>query len=230
MISGGFLPAFLQLAPRFERERSIKIITVRGPSMGESPQSISNRLRRGEAADLLIMAEDALDQLLQQGRALGTTRTPLANSLIALAVKAGQGTPDISSIEGLRSALLQAKSVAVSESASGLHLVNRVFPQLGIADEMRGKTRAVRGEPVGALVARGEAEIGLQQLSELQSVPGLAVAGILPREVQKVTVFAGAVAAQSKAAGDASALLRFLASSEASEVIQGTGLAPLARP
>jgi molybdate transport system substrate-binding protein len=114
-----------------------------------------------------------------------------------MVVRAGAAKPDISSVEALRSALLAAKSIAYSDSGSGTYLSTTLFPKLGIADEVAGKSRKVRGppsgEPVAAVVARGEVEIGFQQVSELIHVPGITFVGALPAEVQPVTLFAAAL-------------------------------------
>jgi molybdate transport system substrate-binding protein len=151
-----------------------------------------------------------------------------------MVVRAGGAKPDISSVEALRSTLLAARSIAYSDSGSGTYLSTTLFPKLGIADEVAGKSRKVRGppsgEPVAAVVARGEAEIGFQQVSELIHVPGITFVGALPAEVQPVTLFAAALASTVQQPQAASALIRFLASPEAAPAIAKAGLKPLSEP
>ena len=148
-----------------------------------------------------------------------------------MVVRAGAAKPDIGSVEALRSTLLAAKSIAYSDSGSGTYLSTTLFPKLGIADEVAGKSRKVRGppsgEPVAAVVARGEAEIGFQQVSELIHVPGITFVGTLPAEVQPMIFFAGALTSTVQQPEAASALIRFLASPEAAPVILKAGLKPL---
>ncbi len=150
-----------------------------------------------------------------------------------MVVRAGAAKPDIGSVEALRSALLAANSIAYSDSGSGTYLSTTLFPQLGIADQIAGKTRKVRGppsgEPVAAVVARGEADIGFQQVSELIHVPGITFVGTLPDEVQPMIFFAGALTSTVQHPEAASALIHFLASPEAAPVISKAGLMPVSQ-
>jgi len=152
--------------------------------MGDSPEAIPTRLTRGEAADMVIMDGGSLDELSRRGLLRADSRVDLARSLIGMVVRAGVAKPDISSVDALRSTLLAAKSIAYSDSGSGTYLSTTLFPKLGIAEQIAGKTRKVRGppsgEPVAAVVARGEAEIGFQQVAELIHVPGIAFVGRFP--------------------------------------------------
>jgi molybdate transport system substrate-binding protein len=147
-----------------------------------------------------------------------------------MVVKAGAAKPDIGTVEALRATLLAAKSIAYSDSGSGTYLSTKLFPQLGIADQVAGKSRKVRGppsgEPVAAVVARGEAEIGFQQVSELIHVPGIAFVGTIPAEVQPKTFFVGMLTGKVQQPEAASELLRFLASPAAAPAILKAGLIP----
>ena len=146
-----------------------------------------------------------------------------------MAVKAGAPKPDISSVEGLTRTLLDAKSIAYSDSASGVYLSTVLFPRLGIADRVGPKSRKVAGnERVGGLVARGEAEVGFQQISELLPVPGITYVGPLPPGAQQVTVFSAGIAMGAKEPEAARALITFLASGAATATIIRTGLEPIA--
>ena len=149
-----------------------------------------------------------------------------------MVVRAGAAKPDIGSVEAFRRTLLEAKSIAYSDSGSGIYLSTTLFAKLGVADQVAGKSRKIRGppsgEPVAAVVARGEAEIGFQQVSELIHVPGVAFVGAIPAELQEETFFSAAIATAFRQREGAEALIRFLASREAASAISEAGLAPLA--
>ena len=227
MISAGFYGVYSEVGPAFERASGHHLVTTRGPSIGDSPEAIPTRLARGETADVVILDGGAADELGKRGLVRADSKVELARSLIGMVVRAGAAKPDISSVE----ALLAAKSIAYSDSASGTYLSSTLFAKLGIADQVSGKSRKVRGppsgEPVAAVVARGEAEIGFQQVSELIHVPGITFAGTIPAEVQLVTFFAGALTSTVKQPEPAIALIRFLASPQAAPVILKAGLQPL---
>ena len=219
MTSGTFTAAYLELRPQLERSLKVNIVTT-ATSMGVGTDSIPSRLERGEAVDVVIVADDALNELIKNGRVLADSRVELARSGIGMAVRKGAPKPDISSLDALTRTLLQAKSIAYSASVSGRYLTTELFQRLGIADQVLGKSRRIDRERVGAVVARGEAEIGFQQISELLPEPGIDYVGPLPPEVQRVTVFSAGVSASSKNAAAARALIRFLASSEAASTVK----------
>ena len=231
MISAGFFNVYKELGPAFEKASGHTLVTTRGPSLGDSPDAIPTRLARGEHADVLIMDGHGTDIL--ETRGLIASRTPLAESFIGMVVRAGQPKPDISTVEALRKTLLAAKSIAYSDSSSGTYLSTVGFKKLGVADEIAGRTRKVRGppsgEPVAAVVARGEAEIGFQQVAELIHVPGTDFVGTVPADIQPPTFFVGALPKGSQNVDASVALLRFLSSAEAAAVITKAGLKPLAR-
>jgi molybdate transport system substrate-binding protein len=154
----------------------------------------------------------------------------LARSLVGMVVRAGAAKPDIGSVEAFKGTLLAAKSIAYSDSGSGTYLSKTLFPKLGVADQIAAKSRKVRGppsgEPVAAVVARGEAEIGFQQVSELMHVAGVDFVGALPPELQPGFSFAGAVTAGARQPEAGEALIRFLASPAAAPAILKAGLKP----
>jgi molybdate transport system substrate-binding protein len=232
MISSGFYGAYSELGPVFERTSGHHLVTTRGPSMGDSPEAIPARLARGEAADVVILDGGAADELGKRGLVRGSSKVELARSLVGMVVREGAPKPDIGSVEALRRTLLAVKSIAYSDSGSGTYLSTTLFGKLGVADEIAPKSRKVRGppsgEPVAAVVARGEAEIGFQQVSELIHVPGVTFVGALPPEVQPMFSFAGALTNGATEPEAAVALLRFLASPEAAAAISQAGLQPLA--
>jgi molybdate transport system substrate-binding protein len=223
MTSGTFTAAHLELAAEFEQSTKTKV-TTGTTSMGVGAESIPSRLKRGESADVVIVAGDALDDLIKEGLVIADSRVDLARSRIGMAVRSGADKPDISTVAALKQTLLNAKSVALSSSVSGDYFTKELFPRLGIAGEMAPKTRRSGGERVGTLIVRGEAEIGFQQMSELLSISGIDVVGPLPSEVQRVTIFAAGIAAHSKHADAARAYIRFLASPKAANAVARTGL------
>ena len=227
--SGGFTAAYLKLVPEYERTTHNKLMTEFGPSMGTTHNAIPLRLERGEAIDVVIMAAPALDTLSKQGKVRAGSRVDLVQSRIGMAVKAGAPKPDISTVDALKRTLLAAKSIAYSDSASGVYLSTELFPKLGIAHQIRGKSKKIEADPVGEAVARGEIEIGFQQISELRPVKGIDIVGPLPPGAQKVTVFAAGIPATSKQPEAAKALIQWLASPAAYAAIKESGLEPADR-
>src|ERR1700730_2099582 len=227
MISGGLTAAYNTLVPEFERTTGNKVLTAYGPSMGTTVNAIPVRLERGEPADVLIMVGYALGDLIKQGKVNADSRVDLVKSPIGIAVKAGAPKPDISSTESIKRALLAAKTIAYSDSASGVYVSTEMFKKLGIADAMKDKARKIPATPVGEIVAHGEAEIGFQQISELKPISGIDIVGPLPDALQKVTVFSAGVASVSKEPEAAKALIKFLASPAARETIVNSGLEPI---
>jgi molybdate transport system substrate-binding protein len=230
MISAGFYHVYEQLGPAFERSSGHRLVTTRGPSMGDSPEAIPARLSRGENADVVILDGGAADELAKRGVLREDSKVLLARSLIGMVVREGAAKPDIGSVDAFRKTLLAAQSIAYSDSGSGTYLSTKLFAQLGIADELARKSRKVRGppsgEPVAAVVARGEAEIGFQQVSELLRVAGVTFVGAIPAELQPGFSFTGAITRSAREPEAAAALLRFLASPEAAPTILKAGLTP----
>jgi molybdate transport system substrate-binding protein len=224
--SGGFTAAYLELIPDYEGSTHNKLVTEFGPSMGTTHNAIPVRLERGEAIDVVIMASPALDVLIKQGKVRADSRVDLVQSKIGMAVKSGAPKPDISTVDALKRTLLAAKSIAYSDSASGVYLSTELFPKLGIVDQIKGKSRKIEADPVGGVVATGEFEIGFQQISELRPVKGIDIVGELPPGAQKVTVFAAAIPATSKHPEAAKALIQWLASPAAYAAIKKSGLEP----
>jgi molybdate transport system substrate-binding protein len=223
--SGGFKAAYLALVPGFESACGRKVRTAWGSSVAGAPTSIPNRLAAGEPVDLVIMAGDALDKLIERGLVASGSRVDLARSGIGVAVRAGAPRPDLSSVDTFMRALRQAKSVAHSSSASGIYLKG-LLQRLGLYDALGDRIRQVEGEPVGAVVARGEVEIGFQQVSELLPVPGIDLVGPLPSEIQHFTVFAAGVATGARAPDAARALIAYLTAPTAAPVIRQSGMEP----
>lgn len=227
MTSGAFTAAYKVLIPQLERLTGKTIVTVT-TSIGTGETSIASRLQRGEVADIVIVADGVLRQFIADGTVLDEGRKVIARSGIGMAVRAGAPKPDISTVDALRNTLLQAKSVGYSASESGKYLTTELVQRLGIADQVLPKSRLIGGgERVGAVVARGELDLGFQQISELLPVPGIAHITPLPAAVQKVSSFAAGVGAKSPDQAVARRVIEFLASKEAAPAIADSGLEPL---
>lgn len=226
MISGALTAAYLELKPQFEGATSNKVLTLT-TTMGTGLNSIPNRLQRGEPVDVVIVDDAALDDMIKRGKVLASSKVPLGRSSIGIAVQAGAPKPDISSVEALKRTLLRAKSIAYSASVSGTYVSTELFQRLGIADQVSMKSHRIDHERVGAVVARGEAEIGFQQISELLPIQGIDVVGPLPPEVQRSTLFTAGVTVSSKEPDAAGAFIKFLASPSASPAIVRSGIEPV---
>ncbi len=227
MISGGFKSTYDALVPGFEKATGDHVITLPGPSMGTTANAIPVRLARGEPDDVLIMVGWALDAMIKDGRAVPGSKVDLADASIGMAVKAGAPVPDISTVEKLKQVLLDAKSIAYSDSASGVYIQNEMFKKMGIEDQVKGKARMIPATPVAEIVAKGEAEVGFQQVAELLPTPGITFVGKIPDGVQQVTVFSAGISSKAKEPEAGKALIAYLASPRAVPVMEKMGLDPI---
>ncbi len=226
--SGGFSAAYDQLVPLYEQATGNKVVTERGASIGNAPDSIPSRMARGEQFDIVILADSALDKLIEQGKVQAGSRVDLARSMIGMSVRKGTPKPDISTVDALRQTLLNAKSIAYSASASGTYLSTELFQRLGVADQIKDKAKKIYSERVGAVVLRGDAEIGFQQVSELLPFKELEFVGPLPDEVQQRVFFSAGVATGTPQPEAARQLIRFLAAPAAAAIVRSTGMEPAA--
>jgi molybdate transport system substrate-binding protein len=224
LISTAVAAAMEELVPQFERASGHTLRITYGPSGG-----VAKRLTDGEVADLIIVADTGLDELTKQGKVV-PGRTDFARTGIGVAVRKGAPRPDIASPEALRRALLNARAVAHTAPAGGgitaMHLL-RMFEKLGIAQEVAAKTKLAAGGPngrVSTIVASGEADIGLQQVSELMSNPGVDVVGLLPAELQQITVYSAGITANAREAEAAKAFIRFISAPAAAPIYAAKGL------
>jgi len=221
LCTNGVKSVMLELLPAFERARSTKVAITWG-----STNALLKDIESGAGGDLAILTAEAIDDLIKQGKAVAGGRVDLARSGIGVAVRKGAKRPDIASPEALKRALLAAKSVAHSKTGlSGIYFPT-VLARLGIADEMTSKIVIPDpGTPVGEVVAKGDAEIGIQQISELLPVPGIEIVGPLPEPLQKITIFSGGVLTAAKDRDGAAALLKFVAA-ESHRLLKQKGLEP----
>ncbi|SAK75925.1 extracellular solute-binding protein [Caballeronia hypogeia] len=224
MSSGGFTAAYKVLGPRFTSATGNTLDTALGPSMGKSPEAIPNRLERGEPADAVIMVGYALDELIKQGKVVPGSRVELADSRIGMVVRDGAAKPDIGSVDALRQTLLHAKSIAYSDSASGVYIERELFKKLGIAEQVMPKAKMIPRIPVASVVANGDYEIGFQQVSELLPVKGATYVGKIPESLQSVTRFAAGIPVGAQHPKEAKALLDYLASPDVQPEVKATGL------
>lgn len=217
MCSGAMRPALEELAPQFERASGHKLAITYG-----STNTIRERALAGDAGDLVIFAGPAVEEVVRQGKL--AAKVDLVRSGVGVGVPAGAPRPDLSSADAFKRTLLAAKSFARSEGPSGTYIA-ALLERIGIAEQMKAKTVVVRGRLVGDALVKGEAEIGVQQVSELKFVPGVDVLP-MPAEIQHVTVFSAGLTPQAKDSEAVQALIKFLTSPAAAPVIKAKGLDP----
>lgn len=218
MASGAIKAAYITLIPRFQAATGHNVHTIWAPSV-----DMMRRLKDGELVDLVILSAASLDELIAAGFIGG--RTDLARAGVAVAVKAGAPRPDISSGEAVKRAVLAAKSVCYSTGPSGIYLV-KLFERMGIAEAIRDKVKIAKGEFAGSVVARGDAEIGFQQMSELKPINGIDIIGHLPADIQEITTFSAGVHTRAAHAAQARELVNFLRNPESRAVITASGMEP----
>jgi molybdate transport system substrate-binding protein len=226
MISGGFSGPYEQLLPEFERSTGIRVTTASGSSQGTGPQTIAAQLARGVPTDVVILSREGLTELIAAKRIAAGTDIDLAETPLGVAVRAGAPKPDVRTVEAHKQVLLQAKTVAVPSSTSGIFLMKDVFPRLGIADRVNVKATP-RGAGATAMVATGEADLAVMPVSEIVHAPGVELAGVIAEEVQLHQNFAAAMVAGSDQAEAAKKLIAFLASPQAAGAIRRGGMEPL---
>lgn len=222
ILSAAFKEAYVELAPRFERASGHKVATLWAPSV-----EIMRRMKAGEIVDLIIVSAPSVEELKKLGIVAAEGRADLATCGVGVAVRSGAPRPDLSSGEAVKRAVLSAGSIVYSHGPSGVYLAG-LFERMGIADAIEPKVKRVQGEPAGALVARGEAELGFQQVCELLPVAGIDLVGPLPPDIQEITTFSSGLHAKARAPEAARALVAFLTSPDAAPVIAAKGMTPLA--
>jgi len=213
-----------ELKPKFERATGNKVTVVYSVIA-----DLKKRIEAGETADVMILSRGALDDLQTQGKVAQGSIANVASSYVAIAVRAGAPKPNILTTENLKAALLGAKSIVYADpakgGASGVYFA-KVLDRLGIASEMKPKTILVPGAQAAEVVARGEAEMGVAQASEIVPIAGAQLAGPLPGDLNNVTVFAAGVGPASQDAGAAKALIQFITSPTGTGVLKSKGMDP----
>jgi molybdate transport system substrate-binding protein len=220
--SNGLKSALEQLAPAFEKATAHRLAFVWGAAV-----PLKAEIAKGAAFDLAVLTAAAIDDLIAQGKLVAATRAALADSGAGVAVRKGAPKPDIATVEAFKSALLNAKSVAyVEQGGTGIYL-KALLQRLGIADALKGKVKPLPPEnPAANAVANGEAEIGMTQISEILPYAGAELVGPFPKEIQLTTSFAAAVGTNAGDAEAAKALIKFITSPSAANVLRAKGLDP----
>ncbi|MFZ1923813.1 MAG: substrate-binding domain-containing protein [Xanthobacteraceae bacterium] len=227
LISGGFSGAYEQLLPQFERACGVKVTTASGASQGTGPQTIAAQLARGVPADVVILSREGLTELIAAKTIATATDVDLARVPLGVAVRAGAPKHDVTTVESFSQILLDAKTVAIPASTSGIWLTTELFPRLGIAEKISVKVMP-RGADATRAVASGDADVGVLPVSEIVHAAGVELAGSIAPEIQFVQVFSAAVVAGSGEIAGAKRLVAYLASAQASEAIRKSGMEPLA--
>lgn len=224
MTSVALTSALDELAPQYERASGNKL-KIAYALIAE----LKKRILAGESADVIILSRPAMEDLEKQGKLAPGAIVNVVGTPVALAMKAGAAKPDIGTVDALKRTLLAAKSIVYADpakgGASGVYFA-QVLDRLGIAAEMKAKTRLVPGAQAAEVVAKGEAELGVAQTSEIVPVAGAEVLGPLPGEYASITLFSGAIGAGSKVPEAAKSLIRFLAGPAAAPVFKAKGFQP----
>ncbi len=220
LVSNALKTVLEELAPQFERATEHKLKIAFG-----STDTLKARIEKGDAFDLVILGAAAADDLIKQGRLVATSRVDIARSGLGVAIRKGAPKPDLGTTDAFKRTLINAASIAYSEQGLAGVYLKGLFQRLGITEDLKSKTRNGSG---AELVAKGEAEIGMTQASEVLAVAGVELAGPLPPEIQQYTVFPAAVGTAAKQADAAKALLKFLGSPDAARVMRAKGLEPAA--
>jgi molybdate transport system substrate-binding protein len=223
--SNALKAAYLELLPQFEMATGHKVTAAWSSSL-----VIQKRIAAGEDADLIILANilgnSLTEELIKQGKLVASSRAIFAKSGIGVAVRVGAPKPDISSTDAVKKSILAAKSITYSTGASGIYVVS-MLQKLGIYDQVKSKVATVKpSEPVGDVVARGDAVMGFHQVSELIPVKGIQYLGPLPVELQNITVYSGGILNGTKEAAAATALAKFLTAPAATPTLKKHGLEP----
>jgi molybdate transport system substrate-binding protein len=226
MTSGGFATPLKAALPEFEKATGISVTVVLGKSQGAGPDTISAQLARGVAADVVILSREGLNDLISENRIAAKSDVDLAKTPIGLAVREGAPKPDIGTVQAFKDTLLRARSITYPSSTTGIYMATKLFPKLGIAKEVAAKS----SNAGVAAVARGEAEIAIQPVSELLHVPGTEFVGTIPGQIQYISVFSAARTAKANRDDQARLLIAYLASDKAKIAIRDSGMEPLGSP
>lgn len=224
LTAGAYKQVVLALLPAFEKQTGHKVTVV-----NDTVGALVKRIDGGEAFDIVVVSPGAIDDLTKKGKVAAGSRVILARVGVGVMVKEGVPRPDISSVDAFKKSLLAAKSVAyidpASGGSSGIYL-DGLFSKLGILDQIKPKAKLIHGGLVAEHVAKGEAEIGIHQISEILPVKGVTLVGPLPAEIQNYTTYAAGLGAGSKVGEPATALIKTLSGPLAEPVLKSRGMAP----
>lgn len=221
MVANALKEPFLALAAAFEKESGHKVTPIWGGTEG-----LARKVGDGEVADVLIIAAPNIEKLIREGKLAAGSRADFAKSGVGIAVRAGLPKPDVSSVEAVRKAVLDARSIAYSSGPSGRYL-EELFGKMGIAEQIKGKVKQPpSGTQIAELLARGDADLGFQQISELLHASGIAYVGPLPPEIQSITVYSAALLTAAPQPEAARALVKFLTAPAAGPILMKVGLEP----
>jgi molybdate transport system substrate-binding protein len=221
----GISQAARKAAIEYEKAAGVKLNVTDVPPFNRIPQAARSNPSRSEPVDIVLTNRNTMDRWVAQGNVDKASRVEVGKSFIAMAVREGAETPDISDMENFRRTLLNALSVAYSDTASGMYLTHWVFPNMKLSKPL--KARLVSDQAVGEAVANGDAEVGLQQMSELTHVPGIKVIGLIPDQVQQMTLYSAAAVKGSSHPEETRGFLQYLVSPAARTVIKDGGLIPV---
>ena len=223
MTSGGFAAPLREMLPEFEKSTGLSVEVILGKSQGNGPDTIGAQLTRGVATDLVIMSREGLNDLISANRIVAHSDIDLAKTPLGLSVKAGTPKPDIGTVEAFKHTLINAKSITYPSSTTGMYMATKLFPKLGIADEVLPKS-----SNAGVMaVAKGDTEIAIQPVSELLHVRGTDFVGTLPRQIQYISVFSAALVTESGSTIEAKKLMAFLGSKKAKDAMRNAGMEPM---
>jgi molybdate transport system substrate-binding protein len=222
--SGGFAAPLQAILPDFQQSTGITVITARGQSQGSTPTAIGAQLRRGVPADVVILSREGLNELIAETRIVAGSDVDLAQTPLGIAVRVGAAKPNISTVDAFRQTLLQARSITFPSSTTGIYMMTKLFPQLGIADRLAAKITHTGV----ADVASGNAELAIQPVSELLHVEGTEFVGTIPAGIQYISVFSCAAVQGGKQLEASNRLIAFLRSKKAAQTIRNSGMEPLA--
>jgi molybdate transport system substrate-binding protein len=224
LTAGAFKQVLLMLVPDFEKQTGHKVI-VQNDTVG----ALAKRIEGGEVFDLAVLTPAAVNDLSSKGKFVAGSRTNLGRVGVGVVVKEGAPKPDISSVDAFKKALLAAKSVAYIDPAaggsSGIYVAG-LLDRLGVAAEVKPKAKLIPGGAVAEHIARGEAELGIHQISEILPVKGVTLVGPLPADIQNYTIYAAGLGAHGKESEAAKALLKTLSGPAAADVLKSKGMEP----
>jgi molybdate transport system substrate-binding protein len=221
LLGGNALNAVMEeLGPQFEKATGNKLVTTLGTSA-----QLKARIEGGEAFDVVLLTKAALDELATAGKVADAPRAAIARAGIGVAIRRGAAKPDLSTTDGFKQAMLNAKSIGFVDQTPTAAALKAIFAKLGIADEIKAKIKPLTIQAAVA-VTNGDVEIAMTQISEILPYPGVELAGPLPPDIQTYTTFSGGISAAAKNAQAAAALIKFLTSPDAKAVIKAKGMEP----